>query len=90
MANTSTGTEQWLFATDNLNVLTQWGLPPAQVPGTTLLNQMFGPSTDDIQTGPLFNPVEFAVEAYRNGAQTTIHVTHVQGTEQNNNFCQSS
>jgi hypothetical protein len=67
--------EQWVFAGEDQSVLTSGG--DAQVPGQTVLNGLFGPPQDgDIQTAPLFNPLQFAVEAYQDANTKTVEVTH--------------
>lgn len=81
--------EQWVFAGPDQSVLTSGGL--AQMPGQTVLSGLFGPPQDgDIQTAPLFNPLQFAVETYDDGNTNTIEVIHYHDSASggsSNDFC---
>jgi hypothetical protein len=83
-------TEQWAFAAATPDV-TLASNRSAQVPTASLLSLMFGPPTDSVQTGPLFNPLQFAVETYHDGGQHTTTITHYEdssGSASSNDLCQ--
>ncbi|MGO9901299.1 MAG: hypothetical protein ACLP0J_16800 [Solirubrobacteraceae bacterium] len=67
-------TESWVYA------VPQSGLDkadPLRYPTQDLLNAMFvTPQSDPYQTGPLFTPLQVAVETYNDGTTNTISVTH--------------
>ncbi|MGO9976901.1 MAG: hypothetical protein ACLP01_29705 [Solirubrobacteraceae bacterium] len=69
--------EQWAYATSDDTFVHSHGAN-GQFPGATLLSQLFDtPQNDPIQTGPLFNPLQFAVETYDNATTNTETVTHI-------------
>ena len=74
----STGgtTEQWAFAAPTPDVTT--AANRAQMPTASLLSLMFGPpqSGDTVQAGPLFTPLQFAVQTYHDGGKNTTTITH--------------
>jgi hypothetical protein len=82
--------EQWLFAGSDQTVLNDWGSPPARVPGDDLPNNLFGPAQpNDVQSGPLFTPLQFAIDAYDDGTTNTIGVEHYESGG-NGNYCKAS
>ena len=76
MQSTGGATEQWVFAAPNPDVTE--GANRAEMPTASLLSLMFGlpQSGDTVQTGPLFTPLQFAVETYEDGGTTAV--THYE------------
>lgn len=88
--------ESWVYATPDDSVLKDY-LSTASFPSQTLLDAMFtAPQDDPVQTGPLFDPLQFAVEAYDNLTTDTTDVMHVSistpgpGSRSSNTGCQAS
>jgi len=77
------GTEQWAYATADDRFLQNKQFA-GQFPSAKLLGLMFKTPTGDLyQTGPLFDPLSFALDAYDNGTTNTETVTHVNSTVHN-------
>jgi hypothetical protein len=77
------GVEQWAYASADGRFVQNKQFS-GQFPSAKLLGLMFKTPTDDLyQTGPLFNPLSFALETYANGTTNTTTVTHVNSTVHN-------
>ncbi|HEY4829076.1 MAG TPA: hypothetical protein VIH85_20040 [Solirubrobacteraceae bacterium] len=75
--------EQWAYATTDDRFLQNKQFT-GQFPSAKLLGLMFKTQSNDLyQTGPLFDPLSFALDAYDNGATNTETVTHVNSTVHN-------
>jgi hypothetical protein len=73
-------TEQWAYATADDDFVHSHG-SSGQFPSAGLLGQLFStPQNDPVQTGPLFDPLQFAVETYNDATTNTEAVTHVSQT----------
>ncbi|MGO9902503.1 MAG: hypothetical protein ACLP0J_23105 [Solirubrobacteraceae bacterium] len=67
-------TESWVYAVPQSTLDYS---DPLRYPTQDLLNAMFvTPQSDPYQTGPLFTPLQFAVQAYNDATTNTIDVTH--------------
>ena len=78
--------EQWAYATAD-NRFIQNKQFAGQFPSAKLLGLMFKAPTGDLyQTGPLFDPLSFAIDAYDNGTTNTTTVTHVSSTVHNSDY----
>jgi len=77
--------EQWAYATSDDTFVESHGAS-GQFPSAGLLSQLFAaPQNDPVQTGPLFNPLQFAVETYDDGRTNTETVTHAYHSVANSN-----
>jgi hypothetical protein len=75
--------EQWAYATTDDRFLQNKQFT-GQFPSAKLLGLMFKTQSNDLyQTGPLFDPLSFALGAYDDGATNTETVTHVNSTVHN-------
>ena len=89
--------EQWVYAGPD-NGFLKTSAATAQLPGESLLANMFTPWTDDnkVSHPPLFNILQFALETYANATTNTQAVTHILKTQTNLNtvstnlWCQTS
>ncbi|MGO9960532.1 MAG: hypothetical protein ACLP50_31925 [Solirubrobacteraceae bacterium] len=76
VVNGAGAVEPWVYAGADSSFLTNAN-GTGQYPGQDLLNAIFAtPPSDPIQSAPLFNPLQFAVEAYNNLTTHTTTVTH--------------
>lgn len=74
--------EQWAYATAD-DRFVQDKDHSGQFPSAKVLGLMFKTPTDDqYQTGPLFDPLSFALDAYDNATANTETVTHVNDSVQ--------
>ena len=74
--------EQWAYATSDDRFI-QDKDHSGQFPSGKVLGLMFKTPTDDpYQTGPLFDPLSFALDAYGNATTNTETVTHVNDSVQ--------
>jgi hypothetical protein len=83
--------QPWVYATPNHDFLI-YPTAKGQFPNQKLLADMFtNPPTDSPDDAPLFNPLDFALEAYGDAQSSNVtYVTHTTSKVQpqsTNNFC---
>jgi hypothetical protein len=70
--------EQWVYAAPDSSFITDYGQSNGQFPPEPLLQGMFqATNTYAGQAMPLFDLLQFPLEAYDNATQSTMSVTHV-------------
>jgi hypothetical protein len=70
--------EQWVYAGPDSSFVTQFQeADQGQSPAPDLLKSMFTTQDNQGLNAPLFNLLQFPLEAYQNTASNTISVTHV-------------
>jgi hypothetical protein len=88
--------EQWVYAGPDDSFLANTDNRSAVLPGQSLLSDLFvnpPPESAAGSTQPLFNPLQFDVEAYDNATQNSTTVTHQTLTDSGastNLICESS